>query len=90
MTLLILLLSIAVLERILRRRDPVPGNRQAVGNLGLKSMSSAVPDNSSPTLAPSLVQLGRALDQFGRGVAPQPGEPVREKGEDLARSPLLP
>jgi hypothetical protein len=79
MTLLILLVSIAVLERILRRPDPRQWNRQTVGRKEVKSVSPGAPDASPPTLAPSLVHLGRALEQFGRGAVPQLEDPVREK-----------
>ena len=88
MTLLVLLLSVAVLEYVTRRSDPASGrgtntakNREAV-------VPSASPQPSpAPNLAPALLQLGRAVEQFGRGQAPQPSPPVATPKEETKPVP---
>jgi hypothetical protein len=62
MTLLILLVSIAVLEYVVRRPVPPSPKDMEAGDRA----TQAVPD---------LAQLGRAVEQFGRGPAPPTNEP---------------
>ena len=75
MTFLILLVSIAVLEYVMRRPEPPPERSQPPE----KEVFKAAESDELVTLAPSLGQLGRALEQFGRGVTPQAGEGVKEE-----------
>jgi hypothetical protein len=74
-TLLILLVSIAVLEYVLRRPDPAPGGETKTTDDREVMVPEASPQQSpNPTLAPALLQLGRAVEQFGRGPVPQPNQ----------------
>jgi len=67
MTLLVLLVSVAVLEYVLRHSEPMPRQDRLAEKPG-----HAVPPESGPaSLADSLGQLGQALDQFGRGPVPE-------------------
>jgi hypothetical protein len=75
-TLLVLLISIAVLEYVIRRPDPAPGqSAKTTKNQGVTIPEPGPPQSPSPTLAPALLQLGRAVEQFGRGPVPQPSPP---------------
>ena len=66
MTLLVLLVSIAVLEYVMRRPDPAPPRApEPSGNQEVKT--------GEPSMAPALAQLGRVVEEFGRGPVPQPG-----------------
>jgi hypothetical protein len=60
MTLIILLISIGVLEYVMKRPE----------KSGPPARRTDTADESIATVAPSLANLGRALDQFGRGSAP--------------------
>ena len=74
-TLLILLVSIAVLEYVLRRPDAAPGGETKTTEDREVAVPEASPQQSpNPTLAPALFRLGRAVEQFGRGPVPQPGQ----------------
>ena len=75
MTLLVLLISIAVLEYVMRRPDPASSQDTKT----TKNQEVIVPEASpqavsNPTLGPALIQLGRAVEQFGRGPVPQPNQ----------------
>ena len=72
MTLLILLVSIAVLEYVMHRPDPAPPQDEGpIENKAINAEEARQPENSEPALDPSLFQLGRAVEQFGRGPVPQ-------------------
>jgi hypothetical protein len=78
-TLLILLASIAVLEYILHRPDPAPRRDKGfIENKAINAEGGKQRESSEPTLAPDLFQLGRAVEEFGRGPVPQP-HPQSEK-----------
>ena len=80
MTLLILLVSIAVLEYVLRRPDTPPRrNTKTTENKEFTAPDPGQHQNSEPTLAPGLFQLGRAVEQFGRGPMPQPSPQPEQK-----------
>ena len=75
MTLLVLLISIAVLEYVLRRPDSSPSqDTKTTENREVIVPEASPRQSSNPTLAPDLLQLGRAVEQFGRGPVPQPGQ----------------
>ena len=67
MTFLLFLVSLAVLEYIVRRPKETP-------NTGwqplAKQRAEDRPADSVPALTPGLLALGQALDQFGRGQSP--------------------
>jgi hypothetical protein len=72
-TLLVLLVSIAVLEYVMRRPDPTSGREtKTTKNQEVVTPEGSPQQSSNPTLAPALFQLGRAVEQFGRGPVPQP------------------
>ena len=67
MTFLLFLVSLAVLEYIVRRPKETPKTGwQALA----KQRAADRPADSAPALTPGLVALGQALDQFGRGQSP--------------------
>jgi hypothetical protein len=73
-TLLLLLVSIAVLEYVLRRPNPAPGwDKKTLEDRKAESIGDTHHQSSNPTLAPDLFHLGRAVEQFGRGPVPEPG-----------------
>jgi hypothetical protein len=74
-TLLVLLVSVAVLEYVMRHPDPTPGQDTNTTKNPEVIVPEASPQQSSnATLAPALFQLGRAVEQFGRGPVPQPNQ----------------
>jgi hypothetical protein len=76
MTLLILLISIAALEYVLRRPDPTPRrHNEPFENQEFNAAAPAAAPDSAPSLAPSLAQLGRVVEEFGRGPEPRSGQP---------------
>jgi hypothetical protein len=67
MTFLLFLVSLAVLEYIVRRPKETPKTGwQALA----KQRAADRPADSAPALTPGLLALGQALDQFGRGQSP--------------------
>jgi len=74
-TLLVLLISIAVLEYVMRRPEPAPSqDTKTTKNQEVVVPEASPQQSSNPTLAPALFQLGRAVEQFGRGPVPQPNQ----------------
>jgi hypothetical protein len=72
-TLLVLLASIAVLEYLLQRPNPASGgDTKTTENQEVRTREAGPQQIPNPTLAPALFQLGRAVEQFGRGPVPQP------------------
>jgi hypothetical protein len=67
MTFLLFLISLAVLEYIVRRPEEAP--KTAWQPLA-KRRAADRPMDSVPALSPGLLALGQALDQCGRGQAP--------------------
>ena len=67
MTYLVLLVSVAVLEYILRRAEPMPRRRQSTE---MEELNQNPTDTGPTSLAESLGNLGKAVDQFGRGSTP--------------------
>lgn len=74
MTFLLFLVSLAVLQQILRRSQPRRGEipQPSVA----PDVKQAVPAEV-PTAMPSLLALGRALDQYGR-TQPSPAAPAAD------------
>ena len=67
MTFMLFLISLAVLEFIVRR----PGETSKTGWQPLaRQQAKGTPADSVPTLATGLLALGQALDQCGRGETP--------------------
>jgi hypothetical protein len=64
MTFLLFLVSLAVLEYIVRRPKETP---QTGWQALAKQRAADRPADSAPALTPGLLALGQALDQFGRG-----------------------
>ncbi len=88
MTLLILLASIAVLEYILHRPDPAPRRDKGfIENKAINVEGGKQRESSEPTLNPGLFQLGRAVEEFGRGPVPQP-HPQSEKESASEKRPV--
>jgi hypothetical protein len=67
MTFLLFLISLAVLEYIVRRPEEAP--RTGWQPLTKQRVRDR-PAESAPTLTPGLLALGQALDQYGRGQSP--------------------
>jgi hypothetical protein len=84
---MILLVSIAVLEYVLRQPAPdAPRDKEIVDKKAIPVQENRQHDGFEPSLAPSLIQLGRAVEQFGRGPIPQSNpqpqkESTPEKGK---------
>ena len=77
MTFLVLLVSIAVLEYLVRRADPLPGARQPDESHRVSRGECAHLETPGESLAEALGQLSRTVDQFGRGAVPDgASEPV--------------
>ena len=70
MTFLVLLLSVAVLEYVLRRAEPMPSKGQPFEEKELKAVLPGPAENAPVSLAQSLGQLGEAVEQFGHGAVP--------------------
>jgi hypothetical protein len=69
MTFLLFLVSLAVLEYIVRRPEMAPKTGwQPLAKLRAQDK----PADSAPALTPGLLALGQALDQCGRGQSPGP------------------
>lgn len=67
MTFLLFLISLAVLEYIVRRPEPTPKTGwQPLA----KRRAEDPPADSAPALTPGLLALGQALDRWGRGQTP--------------------
>ena len=67
MTFLLFLVSLAVLEYIVRRPETAPKTGwQPLAKLRAQDK----PADSPPTLTPGLLALGQALDECGRGQSP--------------------
>ena len=67
MTFLVFLISLAVLEYIVRRPEAAP---KAGWQPLAKRQAEAKPADSAPALTPGLFALGQALDLCGRGQTP--------------------
>jgi hypothetical protein len=67
MTFLLFLISLAVLEYIVRRPEAAP---KAGWQPFAKRRAEGGPADSAPALTPGLLALGQALDRCGRGQAP--------------------
>lgn len=67
MTFLLFLISLAVLEFIMRRPEAAP---KAGWPPLAERLAAGSPADSAPTLTPGLFALGQALDRYGRGQAP--------------------
>lgn len=88
MTLLILLASIAVLEYILHRPDPAPRRDKGfIENKAINVEGGKKRESTEPTLDPALFQLGRAVEEFGRGPVPQ-SHPQSEKEATSEKHPV--
>lgn len=88
MTLLLLLASIAVLEYVLRRPDPARRlETRATEARDEKIAGEGQTGNSAQTLAPALFQLGRAVEQYGRGPVPKPAPPKTVPQVDAPKVP---
>jgi hypothetical protein len=67
MTFLLFLISLAVLEYIVRRPEVAPKTGwQALA----KQRAEDRPADTAPALTPGLLALGQALDRYGRGQSP--------------------
>jgi hypothetical protein len=87
-TLLLLLASIAVLEYVLRRPDPARRlNTKTTSRQEAQATGDGQSGNGNPTLAPALFQLGRAVEQFGRGPVPQPAPPKPVPQDSVPKVP---
>jgi hypothetical protein len=67
MVFLLFLVSLAVLEYIVRRPEKAP---QTGGQPLAKRRAEDRPAESAPGFTPGLLALGQALDQYGRGQSP--------------------
>ena len=68
MTLLILLVSVAVLEYVMRHSEPMPRKGPFDEKRGRNAGQA---QTGPPSLEESLGRLGQALEQFGSGSAPE-------------------
>ncbi|MGD0498473.1 MAG: hypothetical protein ABSC23_08550 [Bryobacteraceae bacterium] len=84
MILLLFLVSLAVLYYIV----PVPEPDAAPDSepLARSDPSENAPPATEVTATPGVIALGRALDQLGRGVAPQPAPPTQPETRKVRNS----
>jgi hypothetical protein len=75
MTFLLFLISLAVLEYIVRRPEETP---KTGWQPSAKRRAEDKPADSAPALTPGLLALGQALDQCGRGQSPGTTAKTRE------------
>jgi len=78
MTFLVLLASIAILEYLVRRAEPLPRKREPIEKQKLNELDRKVAEKARESLAQSLRQLSQTIEQFGRGAIPEDGpKPVK-------------